>query len=306
MSTTETQPEPEVHEQIERIEGLIQQIEQSMDSAARDAARDMVRALLDLHGAGLARVLDLLAEAGEPGRAILDAAAGDELLAHLLLLHGLHPKGLEARVRRALDSVRPYMESHGGNVELLSASEDGVRLRMEGSCDGCPSSSATLKFAIEDAIYKAAPDVAGIEVEGVVEPPPTASEIVELGLPKNGQSGQAVPGSAGDNGNGKGKWKEVEGLDSLPDGSTRAMEVGERPILFCRLGETFYAYGNRCPACEQTLHEGRLKSEVLTCPACGRRYDAERAGRGVDRPDLHLEPLPLLAEQGRVKVALPH
>lgn len=82
------------------------------------------------------------------------------------MVHGLHPDGVATRVARALDGVRPYLGSHGGDVELVGLSDDGVvRLRMLGSCDGCPSSSVTLTLAVETAIRDAAPEVRGIEVE---------------------------------------------------------------------------------------------------------------------------------------------
>jgi Fe-S cluster biogenesis protein NfuA len=94
------------------------------------------------------------------------------LISSLLLLHGLHPQDLEERVAAALERVRPDLHAHGGDVELLSIDDGVVRLRMQGNCDGCPSSAATLKFTIEQAIYAAAPDVAAIEVEGIESPPP--------------------------------------------------------------------------------------------------------------------------------------
>jgi len=85
----------------------------------------------------------------------------------LLLLYGLHPVDLETRVRGALEKTRPYLRSHGGNVELVDVDESGaVRLRLQGSCHGCPSSAMTLKLAIEQAIHDAAPDVTSISVEG--------------------------------------------------------------------------------------------------------------------------------------------
>ena len=91
--------------------------------------------------------------------ALARALADDELVAHLLLLHGLHPVPLEERVREALDEVRPYLDSHGGDVELLGVEDGVVRLRLQGSCSGCPSSAVTLKLAIEDAIHRRAPEV---------------------------------------------------------------------------------------------------------------------------------------------------
>lgn len=167
MSTTVSQS---FAERTQEIESLVARIENSSDPAAQTAAREMVRLLLDLHAVGLARMLEFLAQGGEGARAALDACARDELVSSLLLLHGLHPEGLEARVRKALDKVRPYLHSHGGDVELLGLSEGTVRLHLQGSCHGCPSSRVTLQTTIEQAIYEAAPDVAAIEVEGLSEP----------------------------------------------------------------------------------------------------------------------------------------
>ncbi len=90
---------------------------------------------------------------------------------------------LEERVIEALDSMRPYMATHGGTVELLGV-EDGVaRLRLGGSCKGCPSSAATLEFAIKEAIDVAAPDLLGLEVEGVVGLSEDKAESSGLSLP---------------------------------------------------------------------------------------------------------------------------
>jgi len=107
----------------------------------------------------------------------------DELVSHLLLVHDLHPVDVETRIRQALDGVRPYLGSHGGDVELLGV-EDGVaRVRLCGTCDGCPSSAVTLQNAIEAAILKAAPDVERIEAEGVAEPTAALLQIGSLQCP---------------------------------------------------------------------------------------------------------------------------
>ena len=183
---------------IARIEALIQAIERSADASARADAQELLQAVLDLHGAGLARMLEHLAEAGEAGRAVLDALARDDLVGSLLLLHELHPLDLETRVRHALDTVRPYLRSHGGEVALLGVEGGVVRLQMQGSCHGCPSSALTMKSSIEEAIVAAAPDIVAIEVEGVVEPtaaplPPGLITIDQL-LVGNGQGGRALVG----------------------------------------------------------------------------------------------------------------
>jgi len=87
--------------------------------------------------------------------------------------------------------------------------------------------------------------------------------------------------------------------------------VGE-PVLFLRLagGAQPYAYRPRCPGCEGSLEGGTLAAAgllgaELECPGCGHRYDVVRAGRCVDAPELHLEPVPLLVDDaGLVRVAV--
>jgi Fe-S cluster biogenesis protein NfuA len=149
-----------VRELVERAERLLEQIE------GDDKATEAVQALVELYGEALRRVV-----AGA-------APTEDELLSHLLLVHDLHPVDVETRVRQALEEVRPYLGSHGGDVELLGV-EDGVaRLRLAGTCNGCPSSSATLRSAIEEAVLEAAPELERIDAEGVAEPQPV---IVQLG-----------------------------------------------------------------------------------------------------------------------------
>ena len=84
--------------------------------------------------------------------------AADSLVSGLLMIHDLYPVPIEERVKEALDTVRPYMESHGGNVELLGV-EDGIaKLRLEGSCKSCRASSSTLELAVRQALEEAAPD----------------------------------------------------------------------------------------------------------------------------------------------------
>lgn len=282
--------EKELQQRIQRIEELVGRIETLADPIARANAHELVQSLMDLHGAGIERMLEIVAETGQPGMGIIDKLADDKLVASLLLLYGLHPLDLDTRVMQALDKVRPYLQSHGGNVELLRVDEGEVRLRLQGSCHGCGSSAQTLKLAIEEALYEAAPDMTALHVEGVVQQQPPAG-LVKL---------QGRAGSDDDN-----KWAEVSGLDSLVQGAALTIEVRGRPVLFCRLEETFYAYSSTCSGCGQTLAGALLDTTALVCPSCGLRYDVVRAGRALDQADIYLEPFPLLVEQGIARVALP-
>jgi Fe-S cluster biogenesis protein NfuA len=157
---------------IEQIEELVQRIEDLPDPDARSSALALVQALMDFHGEALDRLMEIVAGQGEQGYLIFNKFSTDELISNLLLLYGLHPVPLEERIAQALEKVRPHLDSHGGNVELLSITDGVVRLRLEGTCRGCPSSAETLKLAIESAIYSAAPDVVSIEAEGALTETP--------------------------------------------------------------------------------------------------------------------------------------
>jgi Fe-S cluster biogenesis protein NfuA len=164
VATEQQAPE----ELVERVQELLGSLDEIADPIAQMRVQELVGTVLELYGAGLERILGILQDAGEPALPIRDALLEDGIVASLLLIHGLYPVPLEERVVQALDSMRPYMATHGGTVELLGV-EDGVaRLRLGGSCKGCPSSAATLEFAIKEAIDQAAPDLLGLEVEGVV------------------------------------------------------------------------------------------------------------------------------------------
>ena len=278
----------EARETVARVEALLEETERFADPAARDTVVELVQALLDLYGEGLGRVVGAIGE--HDGNGLADALAGDELVAHLLMLHGLHPVPLERRVSAALDEVRPYLESHGGDVELLGIDEGVARLRLEGSCSGCPSSTATLKLAIEEAIHRTAPDVERIEAEGAAEPAPSQG-LLQIEMPADPPPRLS--------------WAMAGVMPELAAGEMALRDVAGEPVLFLRLERRMYAYRPACPACGESLGEGTLDGVELACGHCGHRYDARRAGRSTDGTELHLEPVPLLVgHDDQVKVAL--
>ncbi len=146
---------------------LIQEVAEFPDPRARATTEELVQALLDMYGEGLAHILELTAQSEASGHALIETFTKDDLLSSLFLLHGLHPVDIETRIARALVEVRPYLKSHGGNVELVKVENGVAYLRLEGR----PSSTTRLKQAIEEAIYKAAPDLDELQVEGVIDPP---------------------------------------------------------------------------------------------------------------------------------------
>ncbi|MFC6084300.1 NifU family protein [Sphaerisporangium aureirubrum] len=164
-----------MHAVGERVETLIDELGRLADPLARARAEELVRALGDLYGAGLERVVAIVVESEASD--VLRRLAEDPVVSGLLVLHDLHPLGLDERVRAALDRVRPLLGLHDGGVELLGVTGDGVvRLRLEGGCHGCASSPATVTGAIERAVRLAAPEVTRLEVEGL----PAESGLLQI------------------------------------------------------------------------------------------------------------------------------
>lgn len=161
----------------ERIEELVSRIENCGDLASRAVAKELLQAVLELHGAALERILDAVHMA-ESGEAVLREISADALVSGVLSLHGIHPVAVEERVAAAIETARPYLASHGGSVELDSIEEAVVHVRLKGSCGSCSSSAETLKNAVEDAIFNAAPEIAAVVAEPVPAQPP--SELVIL------------------------------------------------------------------------------------------------------------------------------
>lgn len=287
----------------ERIEALLV-ASSAHGVVSRERSEELVRLVADLYGAGLERVLDILYDAGRLDDEVLDALAADELVASLLMVHGLHPHDVTTRVEKALEEVRPYLGSHGGDVELLGVSEEGVvRLRLLGSCDGCASSSVTLKLAVEGAVEAAAPEITGIEVDTPSDKASGGSVIPVSSLRSRLEADDAT--SAG--------WEPVPDLSTIAEGEVRGCEVGEAAVVVMRVGSDLFAYRDVCPRCQGSLAGttlerrlgGAIGDAVLRCPTCRAHYDVRHAGAGLDGGDEHLEPLPLLVRDTVVSIAVP-
>jgi len=164
---TETPLDPAFRERLARVEGLIQEAERFRDPEARARTREIVQGILELHGAGLRRIVDRVA----PVDGVLDALAHDELVSGLLLLYGLHPVDFDTRVRQAIAEVGPTVRAAGGDLELLATADGVVRVHLRAAGHGCGSTAGKLRAAVEDAILGRAPDAARVEIEGPEEKP---------------------------------------------------------------------------------------------------------------------------------------
>jgi len=300
-------PSPDPAAAGERIE-LLLEASAAAGPVARERAEELVRLVVELYGAGLERLMELAHDAGRLDDELLAALAADELVSSLLLVHGLHPYGVHERVEQALDSVRPYLGSHGGDVRLLEVTDDGVvRLQLLGSCDGCSSSSVTLELAVDGAIRAAAPEIVRVDVEA----PPPAGAAGGAVIPVEQLTSRLRTGEQSGEQSGDVAWAAAARLDELVTGRLHRTTVAGLDVVLCRLLSGVYAYRDACAGCGAPFADGGLQrapsapgSAVLTCRRCGAHYDVRRAGADMDDPARHLEPVPLLERDGVVEVAV--
>jgi Fe-S cluster biogenesis protein NfuA/nitrite reductase/ring-hydroxylating ferredoxin subunit len=274
-------------------------------AVARERAEQLVGEVTDLYGAALERMMRT-ALAAEP--LLAEKFVDDDLVASLLLVHGLHPHRVERRIEDALDSVRPYLGSHGGDVTLLEVVDgpDGltVRLQFAGSCKSCPSSAVTLELTVEDAVRAAAPEIASIEVDAAQA---TASASV---IPA-----ESLLSRVHDNGHEPTPWHAVPDLADLAPGEVGGFRIAGTTVLACRVGDNLFVYQDRCGNCHESLAGAALHrpmgspvgAAVLRCPRCHTHFDVVHAGVCADAnadPEVHLDPIPLLTRSGVLSIAV--
>jgi hypothetical protein len=160
--------EQEFQRRLHLIERSIRALEATPDAGLRATAQQLVQAIMELHGASLDRLMEIVHEAGAPGDAIIDRLGGDPLVRSLLLLYGLHPLDFATRIRAGVAQACASLRSHGVAIDLTSVNEtDGtvrVRVRPIGLGDGLTPEGLTL--IVEDTLRDAAPDATSIEIEG--------------------------------------------------------------------------------------------------------------------------------------------
>jgi Fe-S cluster biogenesis protein NfuA/nitrite reductase/ring-hydroxylating ferredoxin subunit len=272
-----------------RVEELLAQIDELGGRQVTATAEELVRVLVEYYGEGLEHIADLV------GPDTVRSLTADSHVSTLLVLHGLHPLDVDTRIEQALDSVRPYLGSHAGGVSYLGVDENDVaHLRLQGSCSDCPSSTVTVKMTIEEALLAAAPELQGIDVEGVEDQP---KPVLQIGLRPGLDS---VPSSVAQS-----AWRHPAAPDLPPDGHVCEVDVAGIAVLMARLGDTYYAYRDACPSCGNSLAQSTLAGDVLTCPSCSARFDVRLAGIAADGSGRRLDPLPLLDDVSGIRIAVP-
>lgn len=274
-----------------RLDRLVQGFEQHPNQAVHDQALEMLALVDRLHREGLRRLVEALWQ-GSP--TVLAAALEDEAVTMLLQLYDLAPLDLDPveQAQAALETVRPYIASHGGAVEVLEVAAGVVHLRLSGACQGCAGSAMTLKRGIETALREGFPGFQGMEVH---EP---------VAVPQRGKGGfiplQTVSGPAPLT---RPVFAPVGPVESLPPASMRGISVQGTPVLLCNVAGEVYAFRNACPGSDLPLDGGRLRDFTLLCPWHNCVFDA-RTGKRLDGDEGRLAVIPVAIRDGLIQLAL--
>jgi Fe-S cluster biogenesis protein NfuA len=161
----------EFREQVKRLGELVSQFDEMPDGPQKNAGRELVRLLMDVHGQGLERMMEVIFASRASSSALIDELGKDEIAGGLLLLYSLHPDALETRVHNAVERIRPRLRKLSCAIDLLGIDEGAVRLRLTQSGHSCGSSTKELREIVENTVYEFAPDIAALEIVGLEETP---------------------------------------------------------------------------------------------------------------------------------------
>lgn len=155
-----------------RVGELFDELMTHPDAAVRDRVEEMMDLFDAFHREGLGRLVEMIR--AWRGEIFLESVSRDDVTGYFLNAYDLGEAPDEREqaaayeaVDAALEELRPMIESHGGMITVEDVKDGVVKVQMLGSCDGCPSSSATLTGGLEEALRRHWPNFRRLEV---VEP----------------------------------------------------------------------------------------------------------------------------------------
>lgn len=266
-------------ELVAELDARIQRLEALPFPQVREEVFAVLQVTDRLHRLGVERLRERLDKAG-----MLEEALQDPSINLLFTLYNQNLSDQASLAEEALELVRPYLRSHGGEVEVLAVEEGLVHLRLWGACRGCVASAATLKNGIETALRNGLPGFRGLVVHED-EPDQPASGVIELPM-----ASAAIQAPT---------FTQVALLSSLSEGRVNLVQAGGKEVILVRLGHEIHAFDNTCTGCGMPLNEARLSGHALVCTWQNCAYDA-RTGRRVDGgegPPLRVYPVSVQGER---------
>lgn len=289
---------PDLEVAARRVDTCLERAE-LLDPTSRRVATDLKNAVEEFHREGLVRVVRRLKE--DPrGKELLFELVDDPVVYALLVMHGIVRADPVTLAQRALEDVRPYLDSHGGGVELVSVEPPLARVRLSGSCSGCSQSATTLREVVERALVTAVPGVDAVEVVPA-EPEPTVIPLGALGVRRGAGGGPSGLG-----------WTQGPAVEDVPDGGVLrwepdrpAADDGPTAVVLVRIGEAVSVYDDACAHQGFSLERAMVDAEggIMTCPWHGMKYQA-LTGECISAVDKRLTARPARVQDGRVWVRL--
>lgn len=275
----------------EQVDRLTEEALRLDDQLARETAVGLKEAVEAIHREALVRIVRRLKQ-DEATLAALRELAQDPAVHTILMLHEILKPPVSARVQLALDEVRPYIQSHGGDVELVELRGETVRLRLVGACQGCPGSQATLRNGVEQALRRHVPELAAIEL---AEDPPASGALISADAIGIAAPRRPAPHDQADG------WRLAVRLDALANGTVARAEVDGVDLILAQVDGKIVCYRNVCAHMAMPLHEGEVDGGLLTCPWHGFTYLLE-SGECLTAPEVQLDPVAVRVRAGLVEV----
>ncbi len=279
--------ESELDRLASRVDRAIAAVD-ALETSAREPAVELRRAIEAFHKEGLTRIVRAL-KADPRGAEILYEFVDEPSIYALFAMHGLVRADLRTRVERALDQVRPFLRSHGGDVELVEIEGTTATVRLSGACHGCSMSATTLRQGVEEALRTHVP-----EIERVV---PTSGEPT-AGFVSLDALRRRADVRLEDQG-----WVEGPAADAVEEGKPYRLETADGSAVLLRFGDALYAFKNACAHQGLPVDGGLVdvSGRTISCPWHGFRFDG-RTGECLTAPQAQLEPYPLRVERGTIYV----
>ncbi|MBD2385297.1 NifU family protein [Cylindrospermum sp. FACHB-282] len=259
----------ELVQEINRFEAIVSE----WDESQRCVVVGLKRAIEALHKAALTHLIKNLKQ---ESMSALRHAVSDELVYAVLLYHELvkppKPPLLE-RIHTALAEVRPSLQSHHGDVELVAIKPpDTVEVKLIGTCSSCPASTLTLSQGIEQAIKNHCPEITKvIAVNNSPNLNQTNSNLTSPFSPTKATY-----------------WVKVSTVEQIPQSGILAVKIAEKSLILHRQGDNITCYHNACVHLGYALDTGKVENAILTCPAHGFQYKL-KTGECLTAPDVSLQ-----------------
>jgi len=271
--------EIDLQSSLQELDFRIRSLEQLPYPEARDGFFAVLQLVDQVHRQGMQNLAQRLKDAD-----LWESCLEDEAVSVVMNLYDLVELSETDQAEQALNMVRPYIESHGGKVEMTHVEEGTVHIRLTGACESCSASAETLKHGVEAALKEG---FSGFK-EMVVEEVKTEESLLPIiDLQLNAPV-----------------FSDILPLEELPEGEPKVVDADGIPVLLVRRDGEVYCFEPTCAACGGPLKDCMISGNILMCGRYNCSFDI-RSGRRVDGGEPStLRVFPVTVKNGRIVLAV--